>query len=423
MSVRKPLRFLSLTLATLGLSTAANAAGFYLQEQSVKGLGSAFSGGVTSIDDASTIWFNPANMTKLDGRQANIGAHLLIPSAKVKNDGSTIGGAPIVGGEGGNPYDPTPLPNLFVASPLNADNTLWAGIGFTAPFGLASDYGDSWFGRYDSTKTELKTYNIQPSIAYKATNWLSVGGGVDIQYAEADLRSAISFAPGLPDGTSKLSGDTWSIGYNVGLQVKPIETTEIGLHYRSAVSHTLDGEIEVSGSPGGAFDSLTPGKADLNLPDIATLGIAHQATPDLKLTSQVTWFGWNNFDNITARSNAGAVISRVEQNYQTTWAFAVGAEYDVNDKWTVRGGYQFDETPTTDEFRTSRTPDGDRNWFSLGASYNWNENLSIDMAATYIHVGDGTINVTRPQPGGVAAIDAKTSGDVGIAAVALNYKF
>lgn len=418
MSVRNPLRFLSITLATLGLSTAANAAGFYLQESSIKGLGYAFSGSVTSIDDASTIWFNPANMTKLDGRQANLGVNLLIPSAKLRDTGSTLGGAPVGGGNGGNPYDPTPVPNLYVASPLNNDGTLWGGIGINAPYGLASDYGDTWFGRFDSTKTELKVFNIQPSIAYKPNDWLSIGGGIDIQRAEAELEQVVMPAAGV-FGISKLEGESWAVGYNAGVTLKPIETTEIGLHYRSAISHELDGHISVRGLPAGNFK--VGGKADLDLPDMATFGVAHQATPDLRLMAQATWFGWNNFETIAPRRDDGVAAPETVQNYQTTWAFAVGAEYDVNDKWTVRGGYQFDETPTTDEFRTSRTPDGDRNWFSLGTTYKWSDSLSIDAAATYIDVEKGTISVSRN--GGAAQVDANTDGSVGIFALGLNYKF
>lgn len=423
MPVRHTTKLL-LSLSALAILTpaAANAAGFYIQEQSVRGLGSAFSGSVTSIDDASTIYFNPAGMTKLDRAQVNAGVHLLVPSAELDDTGSTFLGAPVGGGDGGNPYNPTPVPNGFAAMPLLDDNSLWGGIGVTAPFGLASDYGDDWFGRFDSIKTELKVINIQPSLAYKATNWLSIGAGVDIQYADAELTSAVSDT--LAEGESKLKGDDWSVGYNVGLIIKPVETTEIGMHYRSAISHELDGRISVEGLTGlvpTAPNFTTGGTADLDLPDMATFGVAHQVTPDLRLMAQATWFGWNNFQDITAISDAGAELTSVTQNYQTTWAFAVGAEYDINDQWTVRGGYQFDETPTTDEFRTSRTPDGDRNWFSLGATYNWNPNMSIDMAATYINVDDGVINVSRNN--GLAAVNADTDGDVGIFALGLNYKF
>lgn len=421
------------TLALLPLLPLnAQAAGFYIQEQSVRGLGAAFSGSATSIDDASTVYFNPAGMTKLDRAQAQVGVHVLIPKAELSNTGSTFdtngpgagGIVAVTGGDGGNPYDPSPVPNLFAALPLNHDNSLWAGLGVTAPFGLGSDYGEDWFGRFDSTKTELKVINIQPSVAFKATEWLSIGAGIDVQYADAQLDSAISNL-GATEGDLSLKGDDWSVGYNVGLLIKPIETTEFGLHYRSAISHDLEGKYEISGltGVGGAgFGNVdVGGSANLDLPDIATLGVAHDVTPDLRLMAQATWFGWNNFQDIDPERADGVAVDPIVQNYQTTWAFAVGAEYDVNDVWTVRGGYQYDESPTTDEYRTSRTPDGDRNWFSAGATYHWTPDLSIDMAATYIDVEAGTINVSRN--GGLAQVSADTDGSVGILALGLTYKF
>lgn len=412
----------------LGLTAGAHAAGFYIQEQSVKGLGYAFAGSVTSIDDASTIYFNPAGMTKLDRAQVNAGVHLLLPNADLDNNGSTFdfnGAAPggvaaISGGDGGNPYGPSPVPNLYGVMPIIED-TLWAGIGVSAPFGLASKYDAGWFGRFDSTKTELKVINIAPTVAVKATDWLSVGAGIDIQYADAELKQAASNV--ISEGESTLKGKDWTVGYNIGLTVKPIESTEIGAHYRSGITHELDGSIKLTGITTGFglanFD--IGGTADLDLPDMATFGIAHQLTPQLRLMGQATWFGWSNFEDITATDENGTERSSVPQNYQNTWAFAIGAEYDLNDMWTVRGGYQYDETPTTDEFRTSRTPDGDRNWFSLGATYHLNENIDLDLAATYIDVAEGTINVSRNS--NLNQTVAETDGQVGILAIGLNYKF
>lgn len=406
------------------ISTGANAAGFYIQEQSVRGLGSAFSGSTTTLDDASTIYFNPAGMTKLEGLQLQGGVNLLIPNSKVKNNGSTAApGSLGVGSGSGNPYDPTPVPNGFVS--YQVSEQFWAGIGITAPFGLASDYGDTWFGRFDSTKTELAVIDIQPTIAYKVNDWLSVGAGANIAHSKADLRNRILLAAG-QEGYSKLTGDDWGFGYSLGVQIKPLPTTTIGVNYKSEAHHKLDGKIQISapaGAPGpiiaAAAANSSKGYAKLTTPDHATFGIAHEVNDRLTLQAQATWFGWNNFGNITAVRDSGAVASRVEQNYQTTWAYAVGAEYKATDALKLRGGVQFDETPTTDEYRTSRTPDGDRTWVSLGATYSLSPAIDLDFAGTYIDVEDGKINLNRA--GG--QMRAKTSGDVGILAVGVSYKF
>ncbi len=422
----KHLAYAGLTASLLFCtSQSAQAAGFYIQEQSVKGLGYAFSGSTTSIDDASTLYFNPAGMTKLEGSQINAGVHLLLPKADLTDTGTTVPfGAAVGTDDGGNPYDPTPIPNLYAVTPLDIQNhTVWAGIGVTAPFGLGSDYGETWFGRFDSTETDLKTINIQPSLAVQATEWLSIGGGIDIQYADAELKSIAN--PGTGEGVSTLKGDDWTVGYNIGLLLEPVQGTEIGLHYRSGISHELDGRISFVNGTASNFD--VAGSADLDLPDLATFGIAHDITPRTRIMGQATWFGWSNFQDIDAISDTGAVDpDPIVQDYQDTWAFAIGAEHDLNDRWTVRAGYQFDETPTTDQFRTSRTPDGDRNWFSGGATYKVNDKLDLDFAATYIDVEDGTINVNRNASAPAIArsdISADTDGYVGIVAVGLTYKF
>jgi len=408
-------------LSLLG-STAAHSAGFYIQEQSVKGLGTSFAGSVTSIDDASTVYFNPAGMTKLDGAQANAGVHFLIPNGDLDDTGTTLPPGQTGLGSAGNPYSISPVPNLYGAMPLT--DTIWGGIGVSAPFGLANEYNNGWFGRYDSTETELTTINLTPALAFKPTNWLALGIGADIQYADADLQSAVFVGAGT-EGVSKLEGDDISYGYNLSALIKPMANTEIGFHYRSAISHKLDGKITVEGT-GTPGDSVVNGSADLDLPDIATFGIAHDLTPETRLMGQATWFGWNNFQDITAVTDAGVVRSSVVQNYKATWAFALGAEHDLNDIWTIRAGYQYDQTPTRDEFRTSRTPDGDRNWFSGGATYKLNDKIELDFAATYIHVGNETINVTRNtsvSPALASNVRADTSGSVGIVAFGLNYKF
>ena len=428
----------TIAVSALVLTTAcqsAQAAGFYIQEQSVSGLGTAFAGSVTSIEDSSTVYFNPAGMTGLEGIHAQAAAHLLIPTSELTNTGSTNpgGAGAISGGDGGNPYSPSPIPNLFATYQIN--NQFWAGIGVTAPFGLANEYDDDWFGRYDSIKTELAVIDIAPSVAMKINDQLSVGGGLNIQYADAELTSA-AFG-GATEGVSKLEGDSIDFGYNVGVRYEPVTGTVFGATYRSAISHELDGRISATGTTNADFD--VKGTADLDLPDMATFGASHELNDKWKLMGQATWFGWNNFQDITAITDEsfsvlgglitrapGDVVSSVVQNYQATWAFALGAEYDYSKDWTFRGGVQFDETPTTDQFRTSRTPDGDRTWISGGATYNINENLSLDLAGTYIFIEEEEINVQRNNAFSTAVqntVSADTEGNVGIVAVGLNYKF
>lgn len=396
----------------------ADAAGFYIQESSIAGLGYAFSGASTVLDDASVVYYNPAGMTQISRPTFTMGASLLIPAAKLSNTGSTFGGAPLNGtGDGGNPYSATPVPTLAFVYPLVKD-TLWAGISVNAPFGLANEYDAGWFGRYDSTKTELTTINVSPSVAVKIDQYISIGAGIDIQHADATLKADVN-AGGAGIGVSTLEGDDLSAGFHAGIQIRPWEGTTLAAHYRSKMNHNLQGRIKVEGLLAGNSNRL--GSAELNLPDMATFGIAQQLDPQWKVMGQAMWFGWNEFDEIRSKNNAGTTLSNVVQNYQPTWAFALGAEYTMNDTWTFRGGIQFDQTPTTDEFRTSRTPDGDRTWVTVGTTYTLNDQWDLDFSAGYIHVASEEIDVTRNS--GSARFRADTEGHVGLLAAGFSYKF
>lgn len=412
---------LSVCAGTLLLATPVQSAGFYLQEQSVSGLGAAYAGQAASPRDSSIVYFNPAGMTYLKGTNINVGVHLLAPSASLTDTGSSVPFGQPLGGDGGNPYDLTALPNFHVSHEL-LENRIWVGLAFSAPFGLGNEYDEGYFGRFDSTETELKTLDFQPSVAYRLNDQLSIGGGLNIQYADADLKRVVN-----PFGTgeflSVLEGDDISFGFNAGLMYQPLETTRIGLHYRSRVDHTLEGETSTQTLSGTTFGTQTDASAALDLPDIAQIGLNHKLNDKVTLLGSATWFGWDSFDEIRVLNESGTAISVTPQNYQATWAFAVGAEYEYDDKWTLRAGYQFDETPTTDEFRTTLTPDGDRNWLSAGATYDINEKFSLDMAATYIDVGSEKIDLTRSLGGGSSNIQADSSGDVLILAVGLNYRF
>jgi long-chain fatty acid transport protein len=416
-------------VTALGLAISAGpaaAASFLLKEQSVTGLGRAFAGSSAMGEDAATIFHNPAAMTRLQGPEVSAGAYLLIPRADLDNRGSTLTRTTaqgprtdlVSGGDSDDPTDPTPLANAYVAySLLNRD--LWVGLGVSTPFGLVTEYDPGWFGRYDSIKTDLLTINVAPSAAYRINDWISIGGGLDIQYADAELARAIP-NPNLMgrDIRFTVEGDDWSLGYNVGILLEPIPATRIGVHYRSGIEHKLQGDARVD------VRGTAPGSVDLDLPDIVSVGFAHDVTPRLTLMAEYNWYGWSSFEEIRVESSPGFGAS-IPQDYENTFAIAVGGQYKVDDAWTVRTGFQYDQTPTNDRFRTTAIPDGDRYWLSAGASYDLSERFTIDVAYTHVFVSETDIDVvTEPRPGfPVVNTRATSKGSVDILAAALRVKF
>lgn len=419
--IKSSSRFLlvsSIAILALGATTDAQAAGFYIQEQSASGMGNAFAGSAAQPRDASVIFYNPAGMTYLEGGNANLGVHVLIPDSSMSDTGTTLpAGSPGSSGDGGNPYSATPVPNAYITQQIT--DQLWVGLGVSAPFGLSSEYDDGWFGRYDSTETDLMTIDFTPSMAFRVNDWLSLGGSVIIQHADAELKNNIFVTT---EGTQTLKGNDTTIGWKAGILIEPMQGTRFGLDYRSEIDHTLEGRLIIEGSGGG--DANIVGRADLDLPSIATISAAHDVNDQLTILGSATRFGWESFNEIQVKNIVGGNVGGpVVQDYQNTWAYSVGFDYKVNPQWTVRAGYQFDETPTTDEFRTSRTPDGDRHWFTGGATYKLNDRWSFDMAGAYIDIADEEINVTRNIAANPSQVSADTEGHVIIVSGGINYKF
>jgi len=436
---------------------SAGAAGFFIQEQSVTGLGRAFAGSAAAADDASTIFYNAAGMGFLKQGEVQAGGSLLIPDSRLKDDGSTIDypafrtprglldlpPGPISGsGRSNNPYDPTLVPHGYVAVPVESTgNRLWFGLGFGAPFGLEGQYDGDWFGRYDSTKTELQVFNLSPTVAYRVNDWLSVGGGVDISYAWAKLESDVPnpvgpIAPAFADdGKLTIKGDSWAVGYNLGAVAQPVDGTRIGVSFRSGVDHRLEGSARLDGIafpplPGlpRTADFATGGSAKLNLPPILTFGVRQEITPQVALLGGVTWYGWSSFKEIRVKREDGGDDLVNEQRYRDTVGFSIGGEYYWNDDLTLRAGFQYDPTPTRAGFRSSRTPDGDRYWLSAGLSYDVMENISVDFAYTHIFIDGRRMDAEHGFFTGTpletdVSYDAKNSSGVDILALGLRYRF
>jgi long-chain fatty acid transport protein len=423
-------------------SAAALAGAFFHEAQSLKSAGRASAGAPAVAADASTIFLNPAGMTQLSKAQVQVGSSLLMPRGEVENRGSTAqtpgtGGAvvPMTGTRNGHPYDPAIMPHLYAALPL-VNGRVWLGLGVSAPFGLVTDYQEDWFGRYDSIKSELTTIDIAPTLALRIIEWLSIGVGVDVQRADATLENAVPnpIAPGGPtpatDGRFRAQGDDWSVGFNVGLVIEPTPRTRIGLHYRSAIEHQLDGDATLSGlaPPLDAQNGTADASAELDLPAIASIGVAHEVTPDLTLLGHVAWYGWDSFDEIRVRFDDGRADVVEPQNYRDTWAIGLGAEYRLTDAWTLRGGVSYDQTPTRNGFRNTRVPDGDRYWIAIGASYELSDRIGFDLGYGHRFFEDVDIDLTRTFFDGSAAessirTDARAKTDADVIALALRISF
>lgn len=399
MSHSKNLLALGAAAGVLMFASQAAAAGFYLQEQSARGTGRAYSGEVADKGVAS-VWWNPAALAGIDRSEVYGSISGILINSEVNDDGSTItrpgqAAAPVGGrSDIDDPINNGVLPSLGGAWKLTDRVTL--GLSVASPFSFTSYYGgDSWT-RYDALKSRLLTADVQGTVAVRVTDWLDVGAGASLVYTDATLTSAVpNLSALLPDGRQKLTGDGWDAGWTVGAQVRPSSRLTIGASYRSKIDHDLSGDISITGlvGPAAAANLELAGKASFVTPWMATLGARWQVTDRLTLNAQVQQIGWSEFESIDVALPGGAV-QVTEQGYKDVTTAAVGFDYQWRPDLTLRAGVQYDPTPTPDVGRSARVPDGDRWLFAAGATKVFNDRLSVDVAASYISFDESRIDRT-----------------------------
>jgi long-chain fatty acid transport protein len=392
----------------------AEAAGFYLQEQSVRGWGRANSGEVAD-KGAASLWWNPASIAGATESEAVFGATGILPRGKVEDAGTLIDrpGAPPapVGGPSqlSDPVVRGVAPHNAFALPLG--DRVAVGLAVTAPFSFTSDYDPSGWQRYSAIRSRLLTLDFQPSLAVKATDWLSLGAAINIQYSDAWLSNALpNLTPGSADGRLRLTGSGWDWGWTAGLQLRPAERVTIGLAYKSVVEHKLEGPVEISGLTGPLSTRNLQARtvARFTTPWQLVAGARVGVTKTLTVNAQAVHFGWSKFDRIEIDA---PISNAIVQNYKDTWSLAVGFDQAVGERLVVRAGIQVDATPTRDSGRDPRVPDGNRVDYNVGATYRMSDRISLDAAAGLTDVENGPITRDERFYAGTAAqTDILTDG-------------
>ncbi|WP_298688319.1 outer membrane protein transport protein [uncultured Sphingomonas sp.] len=408
------------TLAVVGAAIAgpAHAAAFYLQEQSTVAVGRAFSGEV-SEQGAQQQWWNPAAVGGISGYQSYAGVTAILPHSNSVNTGTLVarpafaipgvGSIPAsiasVGGEQNqhNPVNNGYLPNGGFAVPI----TDHVAFGFTAtsPYSFTTNYDNNSWARYSADKTRLRTYDLQPVLAY-STGGLSIGAGPNVEYVRATfsnyLPDPLPAIPGLNagnDGHQYLKGDGWDVGYSLGFQYHN-DKVDIGASYKSKIKHTLKGNLIVDGFTdpvlvaSGANMTAKGAKAQFTTPWQVNLGMRYHVTPAFTVEGQITRFGWSEFSSINLSSLGSTPNQSLPEDYKNTFSYALGFDYVISPMFTVRGGVQRDLSPIVDGERDPRVPDGPRWNFATGATVNLTQRMGLDLAASYDKIHSEAIDKT-----------------------------
>lgn len=392
------MKVLALAIGAFG-STASHAAAFQLLEGNASGLGNAYAGSAAVAEDASTVFFNPAGMTLLPGRNVAFSVDLVRPSAKFDNQGSTVPPGQGIGGNGGDAGDWAAIPAGYMTWQLT--DRLFAGLGVGAPFGLKTEYGADWVGRFHAVKSEIKTVNINPSIAFKVNDVLSIGVGVNFQRIDADLTNLVT-NPGLAGSlaSGRIKGDDTAWGWNAGLMWQVSDSTRLGAAYRSKMDYKLEGTARFTGlNPNGNIvaTALNAGRggdvtADVELPDTATFSVAQKISDRWTMLGDISWTGWSTLQDLTVNRVDGVNVTTEELRWRDTWRVAFGGTYAYTDALSLKFGLAWDQTPVRDTTRLPRVPDEDRVWLSLGLQWRPNATSAVDVGYAHLFVKDAKVN-------------------------------
>ena len=448
-------RFIQASALALGIAgvlavSQVQAAGFQLRENSVKNLGRANSGITTAKDDASVVSNNPAAMVNLDRTTVRTDLTVIDLNAEFSGTGQAAAGSPLAstltGGDGGDPGSPTAVPALAIVHPLG-DTGLTVGASVSAPFGLATEYDADWMGRYSAVESDVRVVDLTLSAGLEITDRFSVGLGLIYERADVTLSNAVDFGAGicrlaaalcLPpataaygpqknDGFVKVSGNSTGIGWIAGLQWKPTDSLSIGLSHRSEVDHDLEGDADFT-VPGnvaplvGAAYADGPITAPLTLPSVTTLGVQYEFTDSFRMTGDVQWTDWHSLQSVDIYRDNAARTQLAHESFQweDSRAYSLGAEFDLSEAFTLRGGLSLDQTPTQDAHRTPRLPDNDRRIFTVGMTWNVSDTLSIDAAYMRIQIKDPSIATTSSSG---SRLVGEYSGNANLLGVGAQLKF
>ena len=450
MASRRSIRTIALTGAALGaigfttIEAQAGPGGFLVHEQSAYFQGTSFAGAAAGGPALSAMFWNPATITQHGpGLSSETNATAIFANTDIIPISATIGATNLVPlGRSGDIGKDAFVPASYYVYGLT--DRLWFGLALNSPFGLRTQPNPVWAGMFYSRESEVFSLNANPTIAFKVTDWLSIGAGAQIQYLKIKLHSAFPgsgtfppFGPLAPDPL-RIDGDsnTFGFGFTAGVTITPTPWTMIGLGYRSRIDQDIEGDVFrpplLFGAVPFAFVNFT---ATVPLPDIATASIRQKITESFTLLGTVEWQNWSRLGRIPVTISAPGlpfgvvplgVPTELAFEWRDGWLVSVGAEYQWSPKLLLRGGVAFERSPVDDRTRGTRLPDNDRIWLSAGGTYNWNERLSLELAYSHIFIDETPINIVPGNPTFNPALGTfvgTANAQVDIISVALRYRW
>lgn len=448
---------------TLLMSTPGilHAGGFALIEHGASGLGNAYAGAAAISEDSSTIWFNPAGISELKGREFSVALHGVHTAGEWTDTGSALnplfGSTPVSGPDTESISTTTYLPNLYYAASINRR---WSyGLGIGVPFGSSTEYDPDWKGRYTTIKSGITVLDINPSLSFRLTDRVRLGGGISLQYLDAELTSAIDsgavcfsiFAATAPavctnagllpgvqanDSIGEINGDSLGVSFNVGALFLPRVGTKLGVAYRHGVDHELEGTGDFTINPALApvlqsnpatatFLADARATAEVELPPTLMFSLAHELNSKITLLGDVTWTGWSSFRELRVVYDGDFPEETLSlQDWEDVLRFSGAINYNVSNNLTLRTGVAFDEEPIpSSQRRTARIPGNDRTWVALGATYRFSNRASFDIGYTHLFLDETPIANRNTESAGGSTVSGLYDTSADILSAQFNWHF
>ncbi len=432
------------------LSSQVFASGFAILEQNVTNLGLAYSGTAALAEDASTGYYNPAGLTRL-GESEVVLSGILINGVfdfdATASNVSLLPNLPLTGiDQSDDPGTLNYVPTFHLSKRI--DDRWIFGFNVTAPFGLNSEYQENGIARYLATNSSIKSLDFSPSIAYEFSPCLSFGIGADALWGRAKLEVRNGAGNAALDGFQKNTAEGWGYGWHTGILWTPMETTRVGLSFRSHVNLHAEGNSEglVPFAFGAIFGpaedqyTLSRVRSDITLPETWTLSLYHEFNEQFAVTADAAWTNWSRFHTLRLRfepnrglvspqGNTPGIDTDTWEHFKDARRIALGMIYTYDASWLFRIGTAYDQSPVRDDFRTARLPDSDRIWLAAGGAFTFNEALRVDFGYAHLFFDNSSINERAPFVAGSdtpitrATLSGDYEGHADIVGIQLRYNF
>lgn len=375
----------ALALCTLFASSSSHAGGLWLNEFGDFSGGRASAGSQAGVDDASALIHNPASITRLEGRQLQLNAGILIP--EVEFDIESTG--PFYGeGNGGQAGLNAPLAASYYVHDANSERWRF-GIYMAGLAGSGLEYDDDWVGRFQVTDSELLVMALTPTVALQVNDKLSLGMGLQYYYASIDMGLAAP-TPANPAAQGKVTidGTDTGFGFTLGALYEFSPDTRLGINYQSEIAPDFGGDLSVSPA-----DISVDSDLELTMGQLVRIGLHHQLTPQLGLDLTVGWDDWSALDNVLVSTENGS--SGLEKNWRDTYHYAAGLQYQATKNWRATAGIAYDTNPVDTRDRTADLPVDRQLRYAAGMEHRNDSGLALGGYLIYMDLGSAKIDAGR----------------------------